>query len=125
MLLLTFVAFFVFSGNLARIDSVSSAIRKLMEGREYWMSLLTSQVISNVPAALLLSGFTRQSHAILLGVNIGGLGTPIASLASLISLKLYSHSEHASTGRFLGEFLVVNIALLLLLSCLAMLILRS
>ena len=124
MLLLTFVAFFVFSGNLARIESVSSVIRRLMEGREYWMSLLTSQVISNVPAALLLSGFTKRSHAILLGVNIGGLGTPIASLASLISLKLYSHSEHASTGRFLTEFLFANIALLLLLSCLAVLILR-
>ena len=120
MLLLTFAAFFVFSGNLARIDSVSSMIRQLMEGREYWMSLLSSQVISNVPAALLLSGFTAQSHAVLLGVNIGGLGTPIASLASLISLKLYSHSGHASTGRFLSEFLVVNIGLLLILSLLAL-----
>ena len=120
MLLLTFVAFFVFSGNLARIETVSSAIRRLMAGREYWMSLLTSQVISNVPAALLLSGFTRQSHAVLLGVNIGGLGTPIASLASLISLKLYSHSEHASTGRFLAEFLVMNVTFLILLSLLAL-----
>ena len=119
MLLLTFVAFFIFSGNLARIEAVSSAIQKMMQGREYWVSLLTSQVISNVPAALLLSGFTKQSHAILLGVNVGGLGTPIASLASLISLKLYSHSEHANTGRFLAEFLAVNIALLLLLSLLA------
>ena len=107
MLLLTFVAFFIFSGNLARIDSVSSAIRRLMAGREYLASLLTSQVISNVPAALLL------------GVNVGGLGTPIASLASLISLKLYSHSEHASPGRFLAEFLAVNVALILLLSLVA------
>ena len=119
MLLLTFVAFFVFSGNLARIDAVSSALQALISGREYLVSLLTSQIISNVPAALLLSGFTRQSHAILLGVNIGGLGTPIASLASLISLKLYSHSEHSSTGLFLAEFLVVNAALLILLSLLA------
>ena len=119
MLLLTFVAFFIFSGNLARIDSVSSAIRRLMAGREYLASLLTSQVISNVPAALLLSGFTSKSHALLLGVNVGGLGTPIASLASLISLKLYSHSEHASPGRFLAEFLAVNVALILLLSLVA------
>ena len=116
MLLLTFVAFFVFSGNLARIESVSAAIRRLMAGREYLASLLTSQVISNVPAALLLSGFTSKSHALLLGVNVGGLGTPIASLASLISMKLYSHSEHASIGRFLIEFLAVNLALILLLS---------
>ena len=119
MLLLTFVAFFIFSGNLARIDSVSSAIRRLMAGREYLASLLTSQVISNVPAALLLSGFTSKSHALLLGVNVGGLGTPIASLASLISLKLYSHSEHANPGRFLAEFLAVNVALILLLSLVA------
>ncbi len=125
MLLLTFVAFFIFSGNLARIESVSFAIRRMMEGREYLMSLLTSQVISNVPAALLLSGFTRESHAVLLGVNIGGLGTPIASLASLISLKLYSHSEHASSGRFLAEFLAVNIALILILSPIAFLLLRT
>ena len=119
MLLLTFVAFFVFSGNLARIESVSAAIRRLMAGREYLASLLTSQVISNVPAALLLSGFTSKSHALLLGVNVGGLGTPIASLASLISMKLYSHSEHASIGRFLIEFLAVNLALILLLSLVA------
>ena len=119
MLLLTFVAFFIFSGNLARIESVSSAIRRLMEGREYLTSLLTSQVISNVPAALLLSGFTSKSHALLLGVNVGCLGTPIASLASLISLKLYSHSEHASPGRFLAEFLAVNVGLILLLSLVA------
>ncbi len=119
MLLLTFVAFFVFSGNLARMETVSLIIRRLMAGREYLTALLASQVISNVPAALLLSGFTGQSHAVLLGVNIGGLGTPIASLASLISLKLYSHSEHASSGRFLAEFLVVNFALMLLLSVVA------
>ena len=87
-----------------------------MEGREYLTALLASQVISNVPAALLLSGFTAKSHSLLLGVNIGGLGTPIASLASLISLKLYSHSEHASAGRFLSEFLVVNLLLILILS---------
>ena len=109
----------LFSGNLARIERISSVIHQMMEGREYWMSLLTSQIISNVPAALLLSGFTNQSHAVLLGVNIGGLGTPIASLASLISLKLYSHSEHASASRFLAEFLAVNLGLILILSFLA------
>jgi transporter, YbiR family len=124
MLLLTFVAFFVFSGNLARIDSVADAIRRLMRCREYLTSLLTSQVISNVPAALLLSGFTDRSHALLLGVNVGGLGTPIASLASLISMKLYAHSEHASLGRFLAEFSAVNVAFLLLLSAAAFLLLR-
>ena len=116
MLLLTFLAFFVFAGNLARIDAVVRVLNRLLKGREYWTGLLASQVISNVPAALMLSGFTDQAPALLLGVNIGGLGTPIASLASLISLKLYSHAEHAHTGRFLLEFTVVNLALLALLS---------
>ncbi len=116
MLLLTFVAFFVFSGNLARIDAVDRLLRRLLEGRVYLTSLLASQVISNVPAALLLSGFTDDARSLLLGVNIGGLGTPIASLASLISMKLYSHSDHSHTGRYLAEFTAVNVALLLLLS---------
>ena len=116
MLLLTFVAFFVFAGNLARVETVDALLRRLLGGREYWTALLASQVISNVPAALLLSGFTDQARALLLGVDIGGLGTPIASLASLISLKLYSHSDHAHTGRYLLEFTGINLILLALLS---------
>ena len=115
-LLLTFVCFFVFSGNLARMDAVNRFLRSILFGREYFVSLAASQVISNVPAALLLSGFTDHSRALLLGVNVGGLGTPVASLASLISLKLYSHSESASTARFLLEFTIINILLLVLLS---------
>ena len=116
VLLLTFVAFFVFAGNLARMEAVDRLLRRLLTGREYLTALLASQVISNVPAALLLSGFTDQARALLLGVNIGGLGTPIASLASLISLKLYSHADEAHTGRYLLEFTLVNLLLLLLLS---------
>ena len=116
MLLLTFVAFFIFAGNLARIGAVDSLLRRLLSGREYWTALLTSQVISNVPAALLLSGFTDNVKALLLGCNIGGLGTPIASLASLISLKLYSRSEDARLGKFLLEFTAVNVILLTVLS---------
>lgn len=117
-LLLTFVCFFVFSGNLARIDAVNRFLRGILSGREYAVSLAASQIISNVPAALLLSGFTDNAHALLLGVDVGGLGTPVASLASLISLKLYSHAESASTPRFLGEFTLVNVILLVLLSVL-------
>ena len=116
MLLLTFVAFFVFAGNLARVDAVSALLRRLISGHEYLAGLLSSQVISNVPAALLLSGFTNNSHALILGVNIGGLGTPIASLASLISMKLYSHSETAHTGRYLLVFAAVNAVFLVILS---------
>ena len=116
MLLLTFVAFFVFAGNLARIEAVDVLLKRILSGREYLTALLSSQVISNVPAALLLSSFTDNSKALLLGVNIGGLGTPIASLASLISLKLYSQTEDARTGKFLLEFTVVNVILLIVLS---------
>jgi Na+/H+ antiporter NhaD/arsenite permease-like protein len=116
MLLLTFVAFFIFAGNLARIGAVATLLRRLLDGREYLTALLASQVVSNVPAAVLLAGFTDKARALLLGVNVGGLGTPIASLASLISMKLYAHSEHAHTGRYLLEFSLVNLALLLILS---------
>ena len=120
MLLLTFAAFFIFAGNLARVEAVAVMIRQILAGREYLTSLLASQVISNVPAALLIADFTDQFEALLLGVNIGGLGTPIASLASLISLKLYAHSDHARTGRYLLEFTAVNVLFLLLLSLLVL-----
>ena len=116
LLLLTFVAFFIFAGNLARLDSVAALLRRLLAGREYWTALLTSQVISNVPAALLLSGFTNNARELLLGVDVGGLGTPIASLASLISLKLYCRSRGARPGRYLLVFTLVNVLLLALLS---------
>ena len=81
-----------------------------------------SQVISNVPAALLLSGFTDNGRGLLLGVNIGGLGTPVASLASLISFKLYSHAEHARPGAFMRCFLAVNLGLLAVLLAFAYLL---
>ena len=112
-LLCTFVCFFVFAGNLARVPAVEALLSRLLLGRELLAGALVSQVISNVPAALLLSGFTENGRELLLGVNIGGLGTPIASLASLISLKLYSHSEHSHSGKYLGLFSLVNFALLL------------
>ncbi len=116
LLLLTFVAFFIFAGNLARLEAVDRLLRELLAGREYLTALLASQVVSNVPAALLLSGFTDNARELLLGVDIGGLGTPVASLASLISLKLYSRSPGAKTGKFLLVFFAVNVILLALLS---------
>ena len=116
LLLCTFAAFFIFAGNLARLEAVDALLRRLLEGREYLTALLASQVVSNVPAALLLSGFTDNAKALLLGVDIGGLGTPVASLASLISLKLYSRSPGAKTGRFLLVFTLVNLLLLAVLS---------
>ncbi|MBQ9459408.1 MAG: anion permease [Oscillospiraceae bacterium] len=123
-LLLTFAAFFVFSGNLARLPAVAGLLRSALDGREYLTALLASQIVSNVPAALLLSGFTDNARALLLGVDVGGLGTPIASLASLISLKLYSRTSDAKMGKFLAEFTLVNIALLLVLSVAVVLLYR-
>ena len=108
-LLLTFLCFFIVSGNLGRMEGVRLALQSALERSTLFTAVLTSQVISNVPAAVLLSGFTQQWRPLLEGVNIGGLGTPVASLASLITLKLYLGSEGARVGRFLGVFTLVNL----------------
>ena len=76
------------------------------------MGIGASQIISNVPAAILLSGFTDDYSALLIGVNLGGLGTLIASLASLISFKFYTNSEGSDTRRFLGIFTLYNVIFL-------------
>lgn len=120
-LLLTFVGFFIFAGNIGRIEAVRSVLELLLGRSTYWTSVLASQVISNVPAAVLLSGFTDNWSALLAGVDVGGLGTPIASLASLISLKLYLRAENASLPRYLLVFTLANIAGLILLSAAAFL----
>jgi Na+/H+ antiporter NhaD/arsenite permease-like protein len=114
-LLLTFVFFFVFVGNIQQIPKVSEFVSEFVTGREFVSSLLASQVISNVPAAVMLSGFTDNWRAVMLGTDIGGLGTPIASLASLISLRIYGSTENAKSLKFLGVFLIVNVFMLLLL----------
>ncbi|MBQ2824134.1 MAG: citrate transporter [Oscillospiraceae bacterium] len=114
-LLITFVFFFIFVENIQRIDVVNSFITELVQGREFFASAAISQVISNVPAAVMLSGFTDNWKAVMLGTDIGGLGTPVASLASLISMRIYGETENAKTGRFLGVFTVVNFVLLVLI----------
>lgn len=117
MLLLTFVCFFVVSENLGRVEAVRSFLQNLLNRNTLLTAVGASQVISNVPAAVLLSGFTDQWQALLAGVNIGGLGTPIASLASLITLKLYIQSEDGRTGKFMAVFTAANlIGLAILLS---------
>ena len=108
-LLLTFVFFFIFVGNLKAIPAVSNTLSTLIQGRELGMGILLSQVISNVPAAMLLSGFSSNYPALLLGVNVGGLGTVIASMASLISYKFYAHTEHAKPAVYLVVFTAVNV----------------
>ena len=111
-LLATFVCFFIFVGNLGNIESVKSFVAELLSGRELLISALLSQVISNVPAAAMLAGFTENAKELLRGVNIGGLGTPVASLASLISFRYYCAGTDVKKGRYMLMFLAVNIVML-------------
>lgn len=114
-LLFTFVCFFVFVGNVSRIDAVRDAVNGLLQGREVIVSALLSQVISNVPASVMLAGFTENGRALLLGVNLGGLGTMIASLASLISFQFYRKQENAKSGKYMLCFSAINFSMLALL----------
>ena len=115
MLLITFVCFFVVSENLGRVDAIRDFLQMLLSRGTLLTAVGTSQVISNVPAAVLLSGFTDEWRQLLAGVNIGGLGTPIASLASLITLKLYMRWPGANVLKFMGVFTVANIIGLVIL----------
>lgn len=124
ILLLTFVCFFIFSANIKSIDAVSALLTEGMKAHPLALSVLVSQVISNVPAAILLSPFSSSAAPVLIGTDIGGLGTPVASLASLISLKLYFRKEDSVKGRYLAFFLAVNLVLLILL-CLSALFLSQ
>ena len=114
-LLATFVCFFIVSGNLGRMDIVHRFLQSLLCRSELLTAVGASQVISNVPAAVLLSGFTEHWQTLLEGVSIGGLGTPIASLASLITLKQYLRWSEANAGRFMLVFLLANVAALAVL----------
>ncbi len=114
-LLATFAFFFIFVGNMQNIEAVREFVTKLVEGREMLASAAVSQVISNVPAAFMLSGFTENARALVLGTNIGGLGTLIASLASLISFRIYLETDEAKPVRYVGVFSLVNFALLIII----------
>ncbi len=116
-LLLTFVSFFVFIGNMGRIPAVSGWLQQMLDGRELLVAFFSSQVISNVPAAMLLSGFTTDFTALIKGTNIGGLGTLIASLASLISYKYVVQALPEKKGKYFWYFTLVNVlfAIVLLL----------
>lgn len=111
-LLLTFVGFFIFIGNMGRLPMFSSLLQKYISGNEVITAVLTSQVVSNVPAALLLSNFTDNLPALIVGTNIGGLGTLIASMASLISYKFIAQKKNISKGKYLIFFTVGNIIFL-------------
>ena len=115
-LLLTFVFFFVFSGNMARIDAVRELFSWLLQKSTLLFSVLSCQVISNVPSAILLSQFTDNYPALLLGVNIGGAGTLIASLASLITFREYVKRNPGKTWHYIGLFTAFNVFFLAILT---------
>lgn len=115
-LLFTFVFFFVFSGNLARIDLIRNIFSRLLETSTLLVSVLSCQFISNVPSAILLSQFTDNYRELLLGVNIGGVGTLIASLASLITLREYTTHNPEKTRYYIKVFTIFNMAFLIILT---------
>ena len=121
-LLLTFVAFFIFTGNMGNITIIRDTLQQLVTGRELGIGIIASQAISNVPAALLLSGFTTNYRSLLIGVNIGGLGTLIASMASLISYKLFAKEYNDRKGSYFSWFTVANVIFLIILVLLAKLL---
>ncbi len=114
-LLFTFVFFFIFSGNMARIELVRNLFSMLMEKSTLLFSVLSCQVISNVPSAILLSQFTENYRELLLGVNIGGVGTLISSLASLITFRHYIKHNPDKIGHYLAVFSAFNFAFLIVL----------
>ena len=125
-LLLTFVGFFVFIGNMGRIPVFSNFLQQIIVGNEVITSVVASQAISNVPAALLLSGFTENYEALIIGTNLGGLGTLIASMASLISYKYIGKESEkgviGSKGKYFATFTIVNICFLAVLMIVHMII---
>ena len=118
-LLGTFAGFFVFIGNMGRIPWFRDLIASVLTGHELIAGVVSSQVISNVPAALLLSGYSNRWAALIVGCNLGGLGTLIASMASLISYKLVAREYPDQRGGYFARFTVYNIAMLALLLALA------
>lgn len=111
-LLLTFAGFFIFIGNVGRMPAFCDFLQKVIAGREIGTSIVASQIISNVPAALLLSGFTDDYAGLVIGTNLGGLGTLIASMASLISYKYVAKEAGRRKGAYILLFTVANLSFL-------------
>ena len=115
-LLLTFVFFFIFAGNMARIDIINKLFSSLLEKNTLLFSIFSCQFISNVPSAILLSQFTGDYVNLLRGVNIGGVGTLISSLASLITFRTYVHHNPGKTWGYLVKFSLFNFSFLIILT---------
>ena len=114
-LLLTFIGFFIFIGNMGRVPVFNAFIQNIIDGNEVLTSIVASQFMSNVPAALLLSGFTKRYELLIVGTNLGGLGTLIASMASLISFKYIGKEYGHLKGGYMLYFTVANILFLIVL----------
>lgn len=114
-LLLTFTALFIFIGNVGRVGVFSDFLGSVINGREMYTAIASSQIMSNVPAAILLTGFTDNIKMLILGTDIGGLGTLIASMASLISFKYIIREKGCSKGRYISLFTVYNLMFLIIL----------
>ena len=114
-LLLTFVGFFIFIGNMGRVPAFNQLLQEIIVGNEVVTAVAASQVMSNVPAALLLSGFTEQYELLIVGTNLGGLGTIIASMASLISFKYIGRDYKQLRGKYMIYFTATNIIFLAVL----------
>ena len=121
-LLLTFVFFFIFSGNMARIDAVRDIFSALLDKSTLLVSILSCQVISNVPSAILLSQFTENYADLLVGVNIGGVGTLISSLASLITFRDYLRHNPGKAGSYILKFSLFNFGFLIVMTVFMLLI---
>ena len=123
-LLITFIGFFIFVGNISTLEVVRNFMEGVLNSKEstYLSGILASQVISNVPATMLLSGFTSNFRELLLGVNIGGMGTLIASLASVISYKLYLGEFKEEGNTYFKTFTVYNIIGLILFTLIIFLV---
>jgi Na+/H+ antiporter NhaD/arsenite permease-like protein len=113
-LLIKFVCLFILVGDIAQIPWINSFLSHIISGREIGGGILVSQIVSNVPAAILLSKFTQNSTALLIGVNIGGLGTLIASMASMISLEYYKKNSAANSKNYIACFTKYNLIFLVL-----------
>lgn len=114
ILLLTFICFFIFVGNMSSLPQIRTYVSEILINKEILVSVIISQGISNVPAAIMLASFTDKAGALLIGTNIGGLGTIIASMASLISYKYYACLENSRKGKYLLIFSLINFVLLII-----------
>lgn len=116
-LVMTFVCFFIFSGNIAQIPAISDFFSTVLDVcGAFVTSLISSQIISNVPSAILISHFSNDWVGIALGTNVGAVGTPISSLATLITLRQYQKSGLGGNGKFIARFEAYNFAFLVVVS---------